>query len=318
MFKEFIPVLYWPAAIAFIDDEEDFLETVKALFLRHKTYVFSEPKQGIHFLNENTVNVSMAKEFDCNEEDEAKDYLTFLTVRSLHHKLYKAERFEEIALLIIDFKMPQGDGLFFIDKLTNERLKKLLLTGVANNEQALEAFNCGKINRYVKKMEDDSALRLKKYAQELQASYFCDASRFLLDDLPELSALLHEPNLIKFFNEFIKSNKIKEFYLLEESGSFLMVGYDGRLSILCLQSKTGQKDIIGDLRLRDDVKESDIEPIIHGQKLTTYLFTNHEESNGNMTNYFFDCNLIEGSDIRYAHVMNVDVLNLDLNRIKHD
>jgi CheY-like chemotaxis protein len=258
----------------------------------------------------------MAKELDYNEEDNAKDYLTFLTVRSLHKKIYKAERFDEACLLIIDFDMPQGDGLSFIDQLTNERLKKILLTGVANNDQALDAFNKGTIDRYVKKMNNDYDIQLKQYAQELQANYFCDASRFLLEDLPELLQVLKDPALIKFFNEFVKTHRIKEFYLLEESGSFLMIAYDESMSILCLQSKSDQKDIIGDLRLRDDLKESDIEPIIQGQKLTTYLFTNSEKSNGNMKNYFFDCNTIEGTEINYAHIPDVDVLNLDLSRIK--
>lgn len=308
MFKKLIPVMYWPAAIVFIDDEAEFLETATALFLRNKTYAFSEPKQGVQFINEHSHQVSLEKEFDCNEEDEAKDYLIYLELQSIHKKIHKPERFEELSVLIIDFKMPQGNGLSFIGQVDNPYIKKVLLTGVANNDQAVDAFNSGKIDRYVKKLAKDSDLLLKQYVQELQENYFGDASKTLLDELPDLAKTLQAPKVIEFFNHFISTHKIKEFYLLEETGSFLMHAYDGSQSILCLQTKAARQDVIGALNLRDDVTEEDITPIIEAQKLTTYLFMNSEKSNGNLQQYFFESHPIEGTELQYAHVNAIDVL----------
>jgi two-component system, chemotaxis family, chemotaxis protein CheY len=109
-----------------IDDQRDILATLQ---------------KELHFFRD---YVSI---FYCESAQEANEILEELDAKS-----------EPLALVICDQVMPGTSGVEFLSELNEDirfpRTKKLLLTGLATQEDTIEAINKAKIDRYIGKPWD--------------------------------------------------------------------------------------------------------------------------------------------------------------------
>jgi CheY-like chemotaxis protein len=72
-------------------------------------------------------------------------------IHEIYKVIYNPRRYEEISTVIVDYDMPSMKGLEFCEKLQNPYIRKILYTGVAGEGLAIEAFNKGLIDGYIRK-----------------------------------------------------------------------------------------------------------------------------------------------------------------------
>jgi DNA-binding NarL/FixJ family response regulator len=101
-------------------------------------------------------------------------------IKTLHREIYNSQRFHEISVLVVDFDMPGMTGLELCEELADKPFKKLLLTGKADEKTVIQAFNEGKIQKYIHKDSQNFAEEMNRAVRELQRNYFEDLSAVVI------------------------------------------------------------------------------------------------------------------------------------------
>jgi CheY-like chemotaxis protein len=181
-----IQPFYFPTTTVLVDDHEEYLDVVPLLLdpmLRVRT--FSSPRNALSALG-NSGNRPVPGGgwlYRWKDRPTETQELVALDVDSIHRVVYDPERFAEVSVLVVDQVMPEIDGITFCQRLDNPNIGKVLLTGRADDATAIEAFNAGIIDRFIRKNDPQAIDKLQKAIVELQRRYFERASAFVSETL---------------------------------------------------------------------------------------------------------------------------------------
>ena len=102
---------------------------------------------------------------------------------------------------------------------------------------AIAAFNEGLIHRYIKKSDLNVAQQITKSIYELQAQYFQAMSDIIVRMLSvNYPSCLMDKRFSDFFRQLCLENGIVEYYLIDHSGSFIMLDDDANVSVLVVKN----------------------------------------------------------------------------------
>ena len=250
--KEITPILpcFHPTTVAMMDDDSDFLEGLtRVLRFENKPHIcFVDPVEGIEHLNQDTYRQDFLNRLVAFEEGNiTEDTLVFRDQLILQEAL-NPKRFSQVSVLIIDYEMPRMRGLEVCERLNNPFIKKIMLTGEPDESIAIDAFNEGLIYQYVRKQKADFVEQLERIIKQAQREYFEEIFSIpmkILRERPESTALV-EPKFVNYFNEIVQKNAIEEYYLVEPTGSFLMVDKNQKTHSLM----TLDEGLVGDVSIR--------------------------------------------------------------------
>lgn len=183
-----------PSHILFLDDQESFLKVLEKSF-QHEILspVFvQETNEAITYLG--------------------KKQLGFDPLNMGSH-LSNAQRFEAVSIFVTDQEMPTMTGLAFLKELRtqlphDQEFKKILLTGYVSDQSAIEAFNKGQIDSFIRKdnahLMDALFAQINRFLEQIQHRY----GKTPLDDV---------------IGKLVEKHEIVECYPLDKS---LMVTQD--------------------------------------------------------------------------------------------
>lgn len=221
----------FPTTLLILDDDQDFLKTVQyALSSQYKCICTPDLIKAQEILTKDRGwtksllqdGVERVYEHVCKEDDPSAITIT-VNLPLLKEKIYDTDRFNHIAIVIVDYDMPEKNGLEFVQSLEDPQVKIIMLTGKAEQKTVIEAFNKKEIHRYVSKGDPNYLQTLLQYINELHQEIFLYFSEFILESLKESNtAIFKNKSFKEFFDKIIKENNIVEYYLLDEFGSFLM------------------------------------------------------------------------------------------------
>lgn len=222
---------YFPTKVVFVDDNSLFLKSVATVLDKNTaSYNFiGNPYTALEYINNApVVNFSSSLERDGQQK-----------LNSIYETIYNPKRHEVISTVVVDYQMPRMNGLEFCEKIQNPNIRKILHTGVADEHLAIEAFNKGLIDGYIKKSASDQAASLKDFVGKSQEKYFQALTKFSVESIlkdcileyPEDSAF-YDPVFINYFNEIVKKYSIQEYYLNDSSGTFVCLTAKGNPSVL--------------------------------------------------------------------------------------
>jgi CheY-like chemotaxis protein len=239
-----IPTCYFPSTVLFLDDNRDFLLNFVLQLDEGLAYrIFDNPTKALNYLHNKHLEFSFLENNCAGEYDKAKK-TQFANgdlsdeIAAINAEVYNPNRFAEVSVVVVDYAMPGMDGLEFCRRIENPKIKKILLTGQADETLAVEAFNEGLIDRYIKKNDTHAIELITKSIEDLQAQYFntisLEIERMLSINPP---ACLKDEGFIHFFKNVIAENHIVEYYLAEKSGSFFMLDEDANTSFLIVKNE---------------------------------------------------------------------------------
>lgn len=228
---------YHPTTVVFVDDNIDFLSNLSLQLEADLAYrLFESPRKALRHLNNAACAEPLSKRFFSSHgawDEASPDPLIRLDMTAIEREMHNTSRFGETSVVLVDYAMPDMDGLSFCRQIVNPYVKKILFTGVADESVAVSAFNNGLIDRFVLKSERDVYEQINQAISELQRRYIRDCC------LPISHVLsLHSPGFLKddvftrFFQQLRREHGFVEYYMTVEPSGFLLLDADAAMSRL--------------------------------------------------------------------------------------
>ncbi len=232
-----LPLYYHPTTVCFIDDNDSFLRSLTFDLPKDWSYLsFLTPEEALETINTPHPSTPLVERcFSLNNERDRS--LVNFNVNALEQEIKQPDRFARLSVLMIDFSMPTMSGLKFCEHVHDTDIKKALLTGVADENTAVAAFNQGLIDRYIPKSSLATMNQVIPHIEELQEEYFTQFTKRLhlgLTGAPP--GFLKDHAVYDYVHEVIALNEIVEYYFVNDPTGYLMLQSDGGIMRLVIQN----------------------------------------------------------------------------------
>ena len=272
-----IPLFYFPTNVILVDDDREFLNDLHVLLDGNiASYrLFNSPQKALNFLNQEASFLSDNNFFLENPESYEWGRQSFsLNFENIKNIALDPKRFDQVCIVIVDYNMPGMDGIELLQKINHDGIKKILLTGEADEHTAIEAFNDGIIKKYIRKQDPNLISKIRSAILECQREAFCDiTSELILSKSPlhDNPIIRREPNLMTYFYQMLKEYNIVEFYLADNQGTLLLLDSKGNPSGFFVrtedQIRVFEEEVLGEAEIPNDVKYA----ILNRDKLVCFL-----------------------------------------------
>lgn len=243
-----LALCFYPTQVALIDDNANFL-TALTMHIQ-QTYnccTFEDPHAGLHYANHSAKNISNPLQNADLKHLAHSDFedIIQLTFNQPGYLRDHQERYDELSVVVVDYRMPDLDGLEFCRQLRNPNVKKILLTSEISDTEVIRAFNEGLIDYYVCKRDRNMVKELQQAIARLQLEYFRDMSRQIKTRALEgANAIFSDPTLSSYFFEKCKELDVREYYFVTKPPRYILhTNSDKELSMLIFSSEELQKHL---------------------------------------------------------------------------
>jgi len=230
------PILLYsyPCTWIFVDDQERFLNAVEMLIPEEQPYLlWDNPLRCLEYLQSpsHVVESPLMGRGERSEED----LIVRFELDRIAAQISNRMRFSETSVVVSDFAMPGIDGIEFLAEIQDSSVKKILLTGVADEKLAVRAFNSGIIDRFILKSDPDAISKVVTYSRELEKQRFNEIQSSLRNYLPmRYGELLHNRDFEVKFRERLMKLGIVEFYFSSNPWGYYCVDRYGKVYFLLL------------------------------------------------------------------------------------
>lgn len=230
--------LYFPTTTVFVDDSRPFLENLSLQLAPDSAFVlYDAPAKALEVINGQNQGISFSQEcfsrYPYREEFSSSSCVIDIDIDKVHHEVYNHNRFGQKSVIVVDYVMPEMSGLEFCRNIQRSGLKKILLTGKADEKLAIRAFNEGLIERFITKNDNAALETLNRMIVELQDEYFTEIGAPLVNMLATgIYGFLRDPEFAKVFQEIKTERGVIEHYICCNPEGILMVNAAGITSLL--------------------------------------------------------------------------------------
>ena len=320
-----ISCCYFPSMAILIDDNQHFLDSIIFKLddkLAYQSY--DKPYQALEFLKEkyqSCLKVDKWISANASHQDYKSTNLhpVNINVGNIYQELYNLRRFNEISLVMVDYSMPSINGVDFCRQISDLPVKKVLVTGEADHDIAIRAFNDGIIDQFIRKDAYDFTQRINQIIFGLQKNYFQDFSETIAEILSlEQNYPFADPIFAEFFDQLCKEREIMEYYLFEKIGSFLLLDINAKPSWLIVKDEMQLKTFYQEIKnnnisfpLQEQLKDNFFIPFF-GMKTNPW-----EISATDWSNHLYPTKKIKGSNTyyHYALIENPKINDLDIGNV---
>ena len=228
---------FHPTTITFLDDNEGFLESLDLeLPGSWACRTFTDPLVALEFLEQPVTHPPlMDRCFSMHRKDRSQAVI-HLDLNLIEQEISHVDRFHRNSVVVVDYAMPSMNGLEFCAALTDPHIRKAMLTGVADEKLAVEAFNAGLIHRFIPKQTVDPINLVHGFVTELLNEYFNQYSARLKTTLAiDPPGFLTDADVARFVEDLMEKEGLVEYYLVDDPPGLMMLKADGeiwRLAIL--------------------------------------------------------------------------------------
>ena len=235
------PLFHRPGAIVFLDDDPDYLEMLALVLPRHwYVKLFLRPAECISYLQQEPP----FWEADAWNQQQLVDHWRegkALIPQILGYWSKYTERYALTRVCVFDYSMPAMDGLQALGELVDWPGSRVLLTGQADEQVAVHAFNRGLIDQFIAKQTPDISRRLVDSVEHLLATPNARHAQTWRATLnPEQNALLRAASVGRDLAAFAAKRWVEHVVIGQPFG---ILGLDatGHVSWLQLETTDGLK-----------------------------------------------------------------------------
>ncbi len=238
-----LPIYHHPSLTVLIDDSDSFLRSLSFQLdpmLASKS--FHDTRSALDWLSgqravAGEAGGALSASFDTYPGSAEQCNVAF-DIDQIHRISFEKQRFMTPSVLVVDYSMPQMNGVQLCEALQHLPCKKILFTGAADEKVAVDAFNRGLIDRYLKKSDDDALDKLEADIAALQREYFAARS----DPLRELLALhnhsfVGDPAFAGLMTEVMARYAIVEHYLFPNPAGILLYNREGKARLMVVETE---------------------------------------------------------------------------------
>ena len=235
-----LPIYQHPSLTVLVDDSDSFLKSLSfQLDPALASKAFHDTRSAIDWIGRQGGQQQgrLSASFDTYPRTPDRCNVA-IDIDQIHRISFERERFMTPSVLVVDYSMPQLNGVELCEALRDLPCKKILFTGVADEKIAVDAFNRGLSDRYIKKGDEDALDRLENDIVALQCEYFAARS----DPLRELLALhnhafVSDPAFCALVREVIAHHAIVEHYLYPNPAGLLLYDANGRAQLMVVETE---------------------------------------------------------------------------------
>ena len=318
---------YHPSTAIFVDDQQGFLTALKyRLSPTLPVVFFNNPLKALESI-ENYPSFQEGKLrhlFKVDDQlpeliQDGSDTDTYIGLKldEICQIANDANRFHEQSVVIVDYMMPNLDGINFCKRLKNHPIKKIMLTGSNDHSMAIQAFNEGIIDYFLVKDGPNLIEQLDHAIDKMQKSYFSSLMENRLGDVFEtIIPFFKNIAIVQFYEKLMKELNAVEFYLLDRLGSLLFITYEGTPITLVIST---EQVIESYASIAEDQNEMEIAGILLRKEKLIY-FPNkldHMKPASNWESFLFDATPFpEHPGIYYSIIHDQSLQPLRVEQIK--
>jgi len=234
---------FHPTQIVLVDDDIDFLGNLSLQLEADLPYLlFDSTAKALSYINDRRIDSRSRQRFFRLAEQDGEQKIV-LDIDAISRELYFSNRFSQISVAMVDYAMPQMNGLDFCRQIRNPHIKKILFTGVATERAAVDAFNDGVIDRYIRKSERYVYDHLNSTIRELQQMHIRETFAAASDVFSVAGpSWLADSHVIDLMETLRQRYRIVEYYLVARPSGFLLIDGEGRMYRLLLSSPEEQTE----------------------------------------------------------------------------
>lgn len=238
-----LPVYQHPTLIVLVDDSQTLIESME--FQMNPMIAvksFQDAHEALGWLH-GCFKVGMGKllpiRVGYDQEVPSFERRTIsLDVDGVYRIALDARRFYACAVVIVDYAMPMMNGIDFCRALKELPCKKILFTGAADEMVAVDAFNQGLIDRYLKKGDAQVLDRLELELVALERDYFVERSETLKDLLVRHAySFLSDSVFAKLVHDLQLQLGFVEHYLFPHPTGILFLDALGKSTLMVVETK---------------------------------------------------------------------------------
>ncbi len=212
-------MLYYPTTILVVDDDAAFLRGLQKLLspFPFQIQTFNSPKKAIRYIREHQFQaLDRIQSYMDDDGFDTGDVEAFIQDPS---------KINTISCVISDYSMASLSGIDFLQEVGRQS-QKILFSGIFGYDQATDALNDARIDRFISKADPEFFAKFPQYVLRSTKSFF---KEFLQEERDKL--------LLNFMMSFIGKDQYWEFYKLTDGGVFLLKDGKGQESFLYVFDK---------------------------------------------------------------------------------
>jgi len=161
-----------------------------------------------------------------------------LNIDLIEEEMNVLQRFNRLSVVVVDYSMPGLNGLQFCEQIKDPQIGKVLLTGVADEKMAVEAFNAGIIDRFISKSHPQASEHISDFSREMQHAYFRRQTQQMHQTLRLAGPLfLDDHSVTNWVRRQMMRNNFCEYYMVSEPPGLLMITPNGQLQQIIVLSE---------------------------------------------------------------------------------
>jgi CheY-like chemotaxis protein len=246
---------FYPVQVAFIDDSAEYLRALRRLFPdSYLNRFFIRPREALSFVRARHRDMTSHSTFRLDETE--SDQYGGNAIG--HDILTDTSRFDQVAAVVVDYEMSEMDGISFFSAIKDVPCTKVLLTGVADESTAVDAFNHGLIDYYLKKTDPGLSQKLAATLSQAKELHCTQSGQI---SLGEIGLSYCDPRVVEVMKGIVADRGIVEYYWRPTQNAVLMfdrLGYPSLFLVWNENDWTSQCEVIvdscGPHSLLDDIR----------------------------------------------------------------
>lgn len=246
--------------VCFVDDDENYLKAMQSAYKGDRpATTFRIPAEAAkRLVDDNTRLVDMERELACIFAEESLAQ----RIRRLYAWLMDTRRHDCIEVCFCDYAMPALSGTKLLSKIPRSRVRRVLLTGMADSQEAVLAMNAGHIDAFLPKNDPHLARQIQTYANHGPILQVDGLWRELPSDV---RLLIEQPAVSAKLWAYLEALDVDEHIMLPMPLGFLCRTKSGKglwVQLEVLETQAGAVEILRD----QGFSNGDVLPILQGQK----------------------------------------------------
>jgi FixJ family two-component response regulator len=264
---------YFPTQVVMVDDDPDFLDGVSLMLDSNLSYrLYQSASEALDYVNSAHQQVKLVQRCYSNYKTghQDSDSLSHVDIGKLHEEIYNSARFKTSSTVVVDYSMPEMNGLEFLMSLTNPFIRKVLLTGQADMELAIKAFNKQLIHQFIDKHDPKLKQLLNSTITSFQDQYFRSSFKLITEPIiaNNHDTFLTDNKFRDLFEEILLKTKCVEYYLIDAPHTgYLLADSAGKRRCLLIYKESILLEHADELsavgapdNLVDDVRKGELIP----------------------------------------------------------
>ncbi|HAT9127188.1 TPA: response regulator, partial [Legionella pneumophila subsp. pneumophila] len=283
---------YHPIKVIFLDDNRAFLDALDLEFgEKLNILTLTSSDMAFHLIDNDSQDVtqSIFKLMNDVNLDTTNDRFIGFDVSKMLNLIYSKARFEHAPLLVVDYQMPAINGIEFCKKIKEKKIFKIMLTAEADKDTAIKAFNNGLIDKFILKTSENLYPEITLAVDDLTQRYFRELTKNIVNAYENSINDLFDNELYQqlFASVLIQAQAV-EYYLVDNSGSFLFLDKDAKPTWLIIRHAKELSEQL-DLMQGYELPEQTMAAVVKKEKILFLLSEKeYKKPIAEWINYLFD------------------------------